>query len=81
MSAARSAPPWTIDEAPSSIGRRSAGAKYGSNAITDASVIIMDDGLQNGSLSVWIFVVCPPRERPIAWLHYPLFLQRRSDAL
>ena len=36
-------------------------------------------GLQSGSLKAWIFVVRPPRERPIACLCSPLFRHWPSD--
>jgi hypothetical protein len=33
------------------------------------------------SVSAWIFVVRPPRERPMAWFASPLFRPLPSDAL
>jgi hypothetical protein len=36
-------------------------------------------GLQSGSLKAWIFVVRPPRERPIACSRSPLFRHWPSD--
>ncbi len=37
-------------------------------------------GRQSRSVSAWILVVRPPRERPIAWLLSPLFRPRPSGA-
>jgi hypothetical protein len=37
-------------------------------------------GLPSASVSAWIFVVRPPRERPMASLKAPLFRRLPSDA-
>lgn len=38
-------------------------------------------GRQSRWVSAWILVVRPPRERPMAWLPFPLFRPRSSGAL
>ncbi len=44
-------------------------------------VIRKASGRPTSSVSAWILVVCPPRERPIALLKAPLLRRPRSDGL